>query len=359
MGGSASYRLAKKIRFAEQNGAPQSEIDDLRKQHEAALTAEREKRAMKRLEAIEMSSNAVNASIRNGMSKKVIPEDFHWNRSYEGTSGREYGTANTSDALAEIQGKNGEPKQNSLSEYLDENGNLSPERAALHKQIIDNLLAEARPVEEGVTPVMVMYGGGPASGKTTVIKALHTLPDGSVTIDPDEIKKYLPGYLEMSKKDKDAAAFYHEESSMVAKQFAEVLFNERYNAIYDGTGDGSVNSVMKKINAARKQGYKIDAAYVTIDTDEALRRNQQRFDKEQAKGGNPRLPPAEMVRETHKKVTQILTQLSGEFDTVTLYDNNGEEGSARPIATGTRGGRLTPLKGEEAAFEAFLKKADE
>lgn len=44
MGGSASYRLAKKIARALQNGAPQSEIDELEQQRQAAKEVERHKR---------------------------------------------------------------------------------------------------------------------------------------------------------------------------------------------------------------------------------------------------------------------------------------------------------------------------
>ena len=44
MGGSASYRLAKKIANAKQNGAPQSEIDELESKRQEALEAERQKR---------------------------------------------------------------------------------------------------------------------------------------------------------------------------------------------------------------------------------------------------------------------------------------------------------------------------
>lgn len=44
MGGSASYRLAKKIANARLNGAPQSEIDELERQRQTAKEAERQKR---------------------------------------------------------------------------------------------------------------------------------------------------------------------------------------------------------------------------------------------------------------------------------------------------------------------------
>ena len=289
-----------------------------------------------------------------GFEKHVSPDNFKWDKTYQGTAGRDYGTANTSDALGEIQAG----KENSLSRFLDENGNLTPERAALHKEIIDNFIAEHIPVADGETPVLVMYGGGPASGKSTVLENMYSNPDkiSTVTVDPDEIKKYLPGYLRMAETSDQAAGYYHEESSMIAKQLAEVLFKENYNVVYDGTGDGSVNSVMKKINGARSRGYKVNAAYVTVDTDEALRRNQGRYDRAKARGEVARLPDPEMVRETHRKVTQILTQLSSEFDSVSLYDNNGKSGKL--IATGSKGRQLTPVPGEEKAFNGFLAKGN-
>lgn len=329
MGGSASYRLAKKIANAKASGASQDEIAKLERRREEAKALERIRR-------------------------------FKWNKEYQGNPNRDYGKGNTSDAMQEIKGGGGNaPKPNSLSEYLDENGNLTPERAALHKQIIDALIKGKKPVGEGETPVMVMYGGGPASGKSSVLGKMYENPDEAttVTIDPDEIKKYLPGYLDMAKVDDGAAGFYHEESSMIAKQLAEVLFKENYNTIYDGTGDGSVKSVMAKINGARSRGYKVNAAYVTVDTDEALRRNQKRYDDALARGETARLPDPNIVRITHKKVTQILSQLSGEFDDVKLFDNNGKSGKL--IATGSRGGKLTPVKGEENDFNSFLKKGDE
>ncbi|MBP5782346.1 MAG: hypothetical protein J6W04_02285 [Bacteroidales bacterium] len=50
MGGSASYRLAKKIANARANGASQDEIDELERQRQVAKEAERAKRAAKRAE---------------------------------------------------------------------------------------------------------------------------------------------------------------------------------------------------------------------------------------------------------------------------------------------------------------------
>ena len=56
---------------------------------------------------------------------------------------------------------------------------LTPERAALHQQIIDGILAGHKPQDQ---PVATFFGGGPAAGKSTALKASH---EDSAHIDPD------------------------------------------------------------------------------------------------------------------------------------------------------------------------------
>ena len=143
---------------------------------------------------------------------------------------------------------------------------------------------------------------------------------------------------------------------MLAKQLANTCFTENFNVTYDGTGDGSVNSVMKKVNGAKEHGYKVNGMYVTVDTDEALKRNQSRYDHAVAKGESPRLVPDEYVINCHKKVTQISMEVSDKFDNISLYDNNGSAGETKLIATGGNGNKLSAIKGEEEAFRKFLEK---
>lgn len=295
------------------------------------------------------SGSGGGSSGGSGKSGKKGSKDL-----YQGKEGRNYGKADTSDALKEVKDGN----HNSLEKYMDENGNLTPERAALHKQIIDDYLAEKTPVEGQAE--MVMMGGGPASGKSSTIKAGSVvLPDEqhTVMIDPDDIKKKLPGYSEMARTDDSAASFYHEESSMIAKQLAGTSFDENYNVVYDGTGNGSERSVMKKINGARENGYRVTANYVTVDTDEAVIRNQERYDRAVAEGENPRLVPESYVRACHASVTDISMATAPEFDSIQLFDNNGS-GAPVLIATGGSGQPLTAVPGHEAEFEAFVRKGN-
>lgn len=266
------------------------------------------------------------------------------------SSGRDYGTTDTSDALKEIQSGT----SNSLAAYLDEDGHLTPEREAVHKEIIDSLLAGKVPVEGQAT--MTMLGGGPASGKSSVMNPDTSGNVNAVTVDPDAIKEMLPGYAELARASDGAASYYHEESSALAKRFAAVAFSENYDVVYDGTGDGSVASVEKKIAGAREHGYAVEAKYVTIDTEEAVRRNQARYDDAVARGETPRLPREEFVRSCHAKVTTISLACASKFDSIEVWDNNGGRGEQKLIATGGAGKDLTAVPGQEKAFEAYVAK---
>lgn len=266
---------------------------------------------------------------------------------------RKYGQTDTSDAFNE-RNKDGSLANNSLRAHMDESGKLSPEREALHRQIIDDMLQGKMPVQGQAT--MTMLGGGPASGKSSVMNPDTSNDPNSVTVDPDAFKQMLPGFKEMAAKDPTAASFYHEESSALAKRFAEVACSENYNVIYDGTGDGSPRSVQKKIDAAKANGYRTEAKYVSIDTDEAVRRNQKRYDDAVAAGKTPRLVPESYVRSCHAKVTDISVTKAADFDSIEVWDNNGARGQQKLIATGGGGKGLKAVSGQESAFKSYLSK---
>lgn len=270
--------------------------------------------------------------------------------------GGEYGTGNPSDAAAEIRGG----KENSLSSFLNPDGSMKEVRRQLHREIIRDILKGKTPPDG--KPVFRVMGGGPASGKSTAIKQglVERMDEKhSIVIDPDAIKEMLPGYAGMARKSDDAAAYFHEESSMIAKQLQEIACRRGVNITYDGTGDGSPNSLQKKLDLARKGGYDVEGVYVTVDTDEAVRRNRKRYEDALKNGKNARLVGEDVVRKTHANVTKISVEKAKEFDHIVLVDNNGGPGEARIIAEGGSGKNLTPVKGEEKAFRAYLDKANE
>ena len=277
-----------------------------------------------------------------------------------------YGKTDAGDIVSE-------KKDNSGKKYVDKAGNLSKGRDALHTKIMDDVFfdnndpnAKDRPLGKDGKPIgvatpvkgqarLIFMGGGPASGKSSVIASGDVdVPDNRVQIDPDRAKKALPEYQKMVAAGdiENAAGFAHEESSALAKRAYEKAAENNMNVCYDGTGDGSVKSVEKKLATARANGMKVEGVYVTCSTEEAIKRSDARAAKTGRKVNH------ETIRDTHKKVSQILPQVADKFDTVSLYDT-GQGGKPVLIATGGNGKGLTAVKGQEKLFQAFLDKANE
>ena len=221
---------------------------------------------------------------------------------------------------------------------------FNAERRALHDQIIEDILG-ALPRSEN--PTLAMSGGGPASGKGTIVKMIEERLEGkSATIDPDNIKGRLPEYVRMRDSgDEFAAAFAHEESSYLAKRVLQAGAERRVDMVYDGTGDGGPASLLGKIETARQNGYRVTGHYVTIDTAEAIRRATARAER------TGRKVPTKTITTTHAKVSRIWETAKDGFDEIELYDNNVD---MRLIAQGGRG-RVEVL--DQQAFDSFLAKA--
>lgn len=279
----------------------------------------------------------------------------------------------TSDATAETEkwkktgGKEGLEK-NSLSGFVDKDGNLTPERQKVHDEIVQAIFADKVPQKGKAT--MTMSGGGPASGKSFIEKNVRKNfgDETCITVDPDKLKEMLPGYTDMAIESDKAAGFYHEESSALAKRVYQYGLDNNINVVYDGTGDGSVNSVKKKIQAARDAGYAVNGEYVTVDVDGpngALARNRARYEsgKKKFESGKsdvpPRLPKESHVKQIHAAVSDIIPEVANLFDEWKLWDNNGEQGSPRTlIATCKKGGKVKVEHGQDGLMEKFLKKGE-
>ncbi len=230
----------------------------------------------------------------------------------------------------------------------DENGIpiFTEERAALHDKIVDDVLKGYIPSDD---PTYTMLGGGPASGKTTALGKIAGASDPLVaTVDPDAIKGMLPEYRAMvAAKDEKAAAFVHEESSYLAKRVQQAAFERRVPVLLDGTGDGSNEGLLAKIEAAKASGYRVRGFYATITVDEAIQRSTLRAER------TGRKVPEEKIRFTHAKVSAVFPTAAANMDEIELYDTT--ERTPRLIARG-EGGTLTVR--DEDTYEGFLRKAD-
>lgn len=265
----------------------------------------------------------------------------------KGTNLTTYGQTSTKDASKDFDGKG---HSDLLMKYTRPDGTLTPEREALHRELVDSFFAGKTPVKGQAT--FTMMGGGPATGKSFMIKSgAATLPKGAVQVDSDGIKGMLPEYKQMvGAGDKSAAGYAHEESSALTKRVIGLSMQGNYNTVLDGTGDGSVNGLTSKLKQARDAGMRVEGIYATCPTEMALERATARA----AKTGREVNP--NVITGTHVKVSKILPQCADQFDDVKLLDTSDKP---TVIATGGNGKGLTAVKGKEAALKSFLDKANE
>lgn len=231
-------------------------------------------------------------------------------------------------------------------------GDFTEERAALHNEIIDEF-TKGIPAAKG-EKVFTMMGGGPASGKSSVLKSGQAKVPEGVKGDSDEIKTKLPEYNPLVKAGEAGAASYvHEESSYLVKQVAKTAFANGQNFTLDGTGNSKYSAVKRKVEEAKAAGYKAEAVYVTCSTEEAVRRNIERAKK------TGRLPPEQMLRDTHKSVSLVVPQAlkDGLFDKFELYDSEIQTGGKPTLVVSARGKDVT-IHNQEL-YDRFLKKGEE
>ncbi len=223
-----------------------------------------------------------------------------------------------------------------MNQNTNEKGEWTEKREALHSKIIDDSF-EGKEKATG-KPVTTFLGGGPASGKSYVHKTFGTefgIPEGSVVADPDACKKGLPEY------NPDEPWFVHEESSALSKRITKLAQENGYNTLVDGTGDGSVESMRKKIQQAKAAGNVVKGRYVFMPVEDAIQLN---FARERSV--NP-----EMLVKTHNKISSILPEIAADFDDCELYANV-IGGKPKLIAKGGGGKPLEII--DKELYQKFL-----
>jgi predicted ABC-type ATPase len=176
-----------------------------------------------------------------------------------------------------------------------------------------------------------------------------------VTIDADAIKAQLPEYQAMTRAgNAGAAAYAHEESSVIAKKIQAAAIKGGHDFTLDGTGDSSYAKLASKVTAAKAAGYKVHGQYVTVDTPAAVERATARA----AKTG--RMVPPSVIKEIHAGVSGAFRQAVANnlFDTSELWDNNGSSSNAiKLIGSQRAGGQFTVA--DQGAYARFLAKENE
>lgn len=242
------------------------------------------------------------------------------------------------------------PKGDSLYSHLQKNGQLTPERAAVHRRIIEKYLGPCKPYKEGEEKLALFTGGGGASGKGKFSKNVgnfYSKDDHPAIIDPDEIKKDLAAADGTELNDK-LTGYYHEESSSIAKQIYELALSNNLPCLYDGTATG-IGSVLKKLALAEKFGYKTEMSFVFSDWDTVRQNSLDRFRNQ------GRLVPIRRLLGAHIQAYSAVLGLQDKFDSFKLYDNAGR--NLRQIGASSKGKKLKIS--DQTSWERFKQSPQE
>lgn len=247
-------------------------------------------------------------------------------------------------------------KQTSDVQYTLDPGHKvwSPERAKMHKQIVDDLYAKAADVPTDGRAVIA--GGLGGAGKSTVLRGpAHVDQSQYLTINPDDVKELMAERGMVPKIEglspMEASPLIHEESSHIANLVAQRAYADRRNVIWDITMS-SRGSVERRIAELRANGYgQVEAVFVDIPVETSVRRallryrrGAERYLAGQGPGG--RYVPPSLIRSNASSKSasanrDVFDELRDQFDRWSVYDNSGEApvnvGSsteARPATTG-------------------------
>jgi predicted ABC-type ATPase len=292
----------------------------------------------------------------------------------------EYGAFEITGSIATATGgyKAGIPEQiklgdgteldpsHSLWHHLESDGRggyqITAERRALHDKIVHDA-THGRPTYPPGEREYHMLGGGPASGKSTILNSgMVDVPGkaNAVYVNADDVKGELPEFKPMAfsrntTEHRAAAAFAHEESSIVAARIQQVGVAQGSHIVLDGVGNSGEQKLSGKIVSIRKEGYKISAHYATVPTNTAWRRSVARA-KDPAER---RYVPENIVRSGHRSVSRDFPTAvqRGMFDDFVLFNTNVPQGTP-PILIAIGGGSTINVV-DAPAYAAFIAKGAE
>lgn len=235
--------------------------------------------------------------------------------------------------------------------YKKPNGEYTKSRQKLHDKIIKSILDEASSPKPGEKPVCFLFGGGSASGKSSVAKkavkpVLEELDIKVGTVDSDDIKELIPEYKKFKKQHPETGALrVHNESSDIANTAIDTLIKGGKNFIFDGTMK-NFSKYEKLIKDLKKNGYEVRIISADIPVKDAIQRSDTR-----AKSTGRKVPHS-IIEGSHRGFASTFPKLLSLVDGYTLYDNSQPEGQPPTLICNETGIKNKNL------WERFLEKGN-
>lgn len=227
--------------------------------------------------------------------------------------------------------KPGLPKT-TAKEHKNPDGSYKAERRPLHDKIMNKFFEKAKRPAENQQKVAIVLMGGPASGKTSMVKQLvGDKFDDFVNVNPDDVKEEMPEYNDAldfmldgkRTSARDAAFMCHEESSELASEIYKRGVAGGFNLIVDGTGRKAKRH-MKRIKELRDAGYHVQVLMPDVDVDVAVKRVGDRAEETGrfVPMGPPPQNTPDVVRDTYNEVPKNFETIARMADEFVLFELN-------------------------------------
>lgn len=126
----------------------------------------------------------------------------------------------------------------------------------------------------------VLVGGQPGAGKSSVKDSLSAeIEDGYVAIDADELREYVPGYVDRARtvdQAHQAASWSHAATQYLTGRLLEDAISNEASFVYDSTL-AKADKAVDLIDRLTNEGYEVDVAYVCTHRSISERGVQQRY----------------------------------------------------------------------------------
>ena len=226
--------------------------------------------------------------------------------------------------------KPGLPETTAKLYKREEDGAYNPVREKLHEKIIGGFLEGKSPAPPGQKKVAIVLMGGPASGKTTMVRRMFGEKfENMVSVAPDDIKEKMPEYqeaLEFKVNDKvvsakDASTMVHEESSDMASAVYKRALDQGLDMVIDGTGAKGVRH-RDRIKALQEAGYHVHLMMPDVDSALATQRSDDRAEEtgRWVPTGPPPPGTPNLVQKIYNLVPQNFEPLARLADEFALFD---------------------------------------
>ena len=217
----------------------------------------------------------------------------------------------------------------------------------IHKPIIEEKLKEGETPPDNIKPVCFLFGGGSASGKSTVINSIvkpliGKLPYKFANLDCDEIKSHMPEYQMYQDEGEDPVGRVHRESSDICNECIKAMVQNRKCFTYDGCMS-DYRKYRNLIGHLNDAGYEIHIVAVDVPTKMALARAKKR----------KRQIAEKYIISAHDGFGATFLPLTElKIDSFALYDNSQPAGKPPTCIVNSHGIQNQKL------YDRFLKKSE-